>query len=321
MKFGNESEQVKEEDSFACCCSITAAFYNIDKNPTIPIISCIFNIPISVTTTLANILVLFSIWRTPSLHSPSNVLLVSLALSDLGVGIVVQPIFLVYCIAKIKRLAGLFCSITVALSMTGYCLCGVSLLTLTAISLDRYIAVHIHLRYNEIVTVKRVTTIVFVIWLCGVVNGTSLLWSSIFDYYSFIVVMFFSISVTTFAYCKIYRVVRRHQAQIQSQLQIQVVQQEGSSLDMPQFKKSFWNMVLIYCVFLFCYFPVLAVRAVISTTERTVSKQSAFELALLFLYLNSTLNPLIYCWRFQQIRVAVLETISYMILLARANDA
>ena len=169
MKPGNESGGPRTGIDFDCCCNIPSDSFKIDENPTIQIINCILTIPTSLTATLGNLLVLISIWRTPSLHTPSNILLVGLAFSDLGVGIVVQPIFLVYNIAKIKRLANLFCSSAVALSFAARCLCGVSLFTLTAISLDRYIAIFFHLRYQEIVTAKRIITIFVGIWLVCIV--------------------------------------------------------------------------------------------------------------------------------------------------------
>ena len=308
MSFGNQSDILKTNDDFECCCSITRADFNIDGKSTLQIINCILTVPTSLTATLGNLLVLISIWRTPSLHSPSNVLLVGLALSDLGVGLFVQPIFLVYNIAKIKGLMELFCSSVVTLYVTGFCLCGVSLLTLTAISLDRYIAVHLHLRYKEIVTVKRVTAVLVSIWMVGIIYGLLFLWSRTFTNIFSIVLILLNVCVTTFAYCKIYRVVRRHQAQIHRQMQAFVGQQEGNSLNLPQFKKSLVNMLLIYCTFLFCYLPYIIVTVVIFITGRTMSKQSILEVAYLLVYINSTLNPLVYCWRFQQIRAAIRET-------------
>ena len=310
MSLGNESDVLKTNDDFECCCSISRTDFDIDGKPTLQIINCILTVPTSLTAILGNLLVLISIWRTPSLHSPSNVLLVGLALSDLGVGLFVQPIFLVCVIAKIKGLMELFCSSVVTLYVTGFCLCGVSLLTLTAISLDRYIAVHLHLRYKEIVTVKRVTAVLVSIWMVGIMCGLLFLWSRTFTNIFSIVLILLNVCITTFAYCKIYRVVRRHQAQIHSQVQqVQVGQQEGNSLNLPQFKKSFVNMLLIYCAFLICYLPYLIVTGLIVRTGLTVSKHSTLEVMLVLVYLNSTLNPFLYCWRFQQIRTAIKKSV------------
>ncbi len=61
---------------------------------TIVIINCVLNAPLMLISIIGNILVLAAILRTPSLLSPSAILLCSLAVSDLLVGFVVQPLYI-----------------------------------------------------------------------------------------------------------------------------------------------------------------------------------------------------------------------------------
>ena len=51
----------------------------------------VLNVALCLTAVVTNSAMLIAIWKTPSLHSPSNILLANLALSDLGVGLIVQP--------------------------------------------------------------------------------------------------------------------------------------------------------------------------------------------------------------------------------------
>ena len=176
MSSGNESIVRESTQEFQCCCSIDHTTFDIDGKGAVQKINCILTVPTSLSATLGNLLVLISIWRTPSLHSPSNILLVGLALSDLGVGLVVQPIFFVYNIAQIKRLASLFCSTGEALVLTGHWFCATSLFTLSAISVDRYMSLYLHLRYKELITVKRVTVLLVNIWLFSFVCSLLFLW-------------------------------------------------------------------------------------------------------------------------------------------------
>lgn len=100
---------------------------------TVEIIHCIFNaflIPISIT---GNALVLVAILRSPSLRSPSIILLCCLAVSDLFVGILVQPSFIVYHLTKSSNFYK-------AMKATSFVACGVSLWTMGAIAVDRCIA-------------------------------------------------------------------------------------------------------------------------------------------------------------------------------------
>ena len=61
------------------------------------------NVPFSIIATLANALVIISIWRSRSLRTPSNMLLIGLAMSDLGVGLSVQPFFIASLISFAKQ--------------------------------------------------------------------------------------------------------------------------------------------------------------------------------------------------------------------------
>ena len=169
MDQSNASVLLETTRDFQRCCSFSyRTRFELNGEGVIQIIICILTVPTSLSATLGNLLVLISIWRTPSLHSPSNILLVGLALSDLGVGLVVQPIFFVYNIAKIKGLACVFCSSFSVFSIAAVLLCLASLFTVTATSLDMYIALYLHLRYKEIVTVKRITVILATVWVFSV---------------------------------------------------------------------------------------------------------------------------------------------------------
>ncbi|XP_078345382.1 D(2)-like dopamine receptor [Oculina patagonica] len=111
------------------------------------IINCVLNGPLMFISIIGNTLVLAAILRTPSLRSPSMILLCSLAVPDLLVGFVVQPLFL----AKELLEEDLFLLRACYFFFT-YSLCGISFCTVTAISLDRFAALHYHMKYVAIVT-------------------------------------------------------------------------------------------------------------------------------------------------------------------------
>ena len=307
MSSGNES--IVSTQEFKCCCSIDHTAFDIDGKDAVQIINCILTVPTSLSATLGNLLVLISIWRTPSLHAPSNVLLVGLALSDLGVGLVVQPIFFVCTIAKMKGLPKIFCSGLMAGFITGFWLCTVSLLTITTISVDMYMSLYLHLRYKELITVKRVTAILVNIWLFSFAYSMLYLWYDKILTKPLIYLALLCILITTSAYYKVFRIVQRHRAQVDAQVQVgQFNNQEENSTNTAERRKSLVTMFLIYCLFLLCYLPFVVVSVVMHITGYTVIKQSTIALPMFIVLLNSTLNPLVYCWRFQQIRIAVIET-------------
>ena len=103
-----------------------------------------------------NSLVLTAILRSPSLRSPSIVFLCSLAVSDLLVGLAVQPVFIA---TLFKSGDSLFQSCNMLASSC----CGVSLCTMTAIGVDRFWSLHYHMRYPNLMTSKRALRIVLLI--------------------------------------------------------------------------------------------------------------------------------------------------------------
>ena len=107
---------------------------------TIDIISCVLNAPLMLVSILGNSLVLAAILRTPSLRSPSTTFLCSLAVSDLFVGLVAQP---VYVASSFKHENGRY--LVLAYNMLTLSICGVSLFTITTISVDRFLALHCHM--------------------------------------------------------------------------------------------------------------------------------------------------------------------------------
>ena len=106
---------------------------------------------------------IFSVFRTPSLRSPSTTLLCGLAASDVIVGLIAQPLFIIRELIPNDTLFHM----VFFFSCNG---CGVSLLTMTLISLDRYAALHYHMRYATMVTSKRVICTLATMWfvICGI---------------------------------------------------------------------------------------------------------------------------------------------------------
>ena len=131
--------------------------YQIFSTSSIYLVAVIaVNLFLSFVAVLGNSKVLTTIWKNPSLHSPAHILLASLAVSDLAVGLVGQPLFIVHLFSRTR---------TVPLV---YFICssffrGEAFLPITAISLDRLLALQLHLRYHSLVTF-RVNVVVLLIW-------------------------------------------------------------------------------------------------------------------------------------------------------------
>jgi len=145
----DETHAIKVKNEVFSCYHFTVTDFNIgDIWHGWYILSCALSAVFSITATVANLLVLAAIRRTPSLHSPSNTLLFGLALADLGVGLLVHPLYFSLIIGKLVRNREVFCEAGIAVEVIANALCIISLLTVTAVSLDRYLALRLHLRYR-----------------------------------------------------------------------------------------------------------------------------------------------------------------------------
>ena len=129
---------------------------------TVTIIFCSLNILLSITESVGNILILIALRKVTSLHSPTKLLFQCLAITDLAVGLISQPLYVIDLINfSLWNIFSILYDITWASSI---CLCSVSLDTTTALSVDRLLALLLKLRYRHVVTLKRVRVVVFCFW-------------------------------------------------------------------------------------------------------------------------------------------------------------
>ncbi|KAL3999608.1 NLR family CARD domain-containing protein 3 [Sarotherodon galilaeus] len=128
---------------------------------------------VSLLTVVLNLLVVVSISHFKQLHTPTNTLLLSLAMSDLLVGLLVMPIEGLRYIETCWLLGRLMCALSPYLS---YCLLSVSLGSMVLISVDRYIAICDPLLYSSKITVNRVKLSACFCWACSLLyNGCILM--------------------------------------------------------------------------------------------------------------------------------------------------
>ena len=274
------------------------------------IVNAALNVVLSVVTTIANILVFPAIRKSTSLYLPSKLLLCGLVLTDLGVGLVVQPLFTVLLISLYKDFSrsGIGCFIIASTAITGTTMSCASVMTMELISLDRYIAFHFHLRYKEIVTANRVVVALVAVWLNSVFVASTVLWNA--PLYNYIVFLggFVVFLVTSSAYIKIYYGLRQdHGHNAKDQAQVEAQQQAGNTLNVAKYRRTVSNMLWVYCVFILCYLPFILTRILIVIVGGTVFLLNAGDFATTVVFLNSCLNPFLYCYRLPEIRANVLQ--------------
>ena len=234
-------------------------------------------------------------------------LLLSLAISDLGVGLVVQPLYVVFLVMRLKELSSKNRNVILtdkALGFTGVFLCYASFFGVMALTADRFLALYLHLRYQELATHRRVVSVVMFIWVISALLSILGRFCMNITYFITGTIAPVFLILTVFCYCKIYLAVRRHRNQIQDlQVQLEAQNVEGMAT-LAKLNKSSAGTFYVYLVFVACYLPHICVSfAFMFKRNSLISTSEDYTLTLVFL--NSSLNPLIYCWKMRQIRYAI----------------
>ena len=292
-------------------------------------INCLLNAPFIFISITGNLLVLVAILRTPSLRSPSITFLCSLAVSDFLVGIVVQPLYVATELIENS-------SLKKAMDTMAFTLCGVSLLTMTTISVDRFLALHYHMRYPNLMTEHRAMRTSAMLWFVSLLLGCLTVWNMKVYYFSVLIIIAICVLVSTICYIQIYGIVKQHQLQIHFQQQAvktattghyqirnnqignnQIKNNQigniptgniqiGKTLKVQRSAKSAKNTFIYYVVMILCYTPVFISMSILAVSSNLWT--SAWRLAETAALMNSSINPFLYCWRLRELRKALLNT-------------
>ena len=176
-----------------------------------------FNIILSFTASLGNFLILLTLYKVSFLHPVTKFLFACLATTDLCVGLFSQPLFVANIILNtdlantdldILQHVGEFVYIS------SYVLCGVSVLTSTAISVDRLLVLLLRLRYRQVVTQKRVQAVILLCWVTAVSCGLVRVWSQTISQIVVLVIGLVSLVTSVFCYVKIHLTLQGNQATV-----------------------------------------------------------------------------------------------------------
>ena len=298
--FTGDGQQKTVED-LTCSPNLTAGLHGQLK------FVSVFNFFLSVTGFLGNALSLIALHKESSLHPPSKLLLRSLATTDLCVNLIVEPLSVAYRMSVVIENWNICPHLSAAGFLTGYILCGVSVATLAELSVDRLLALLLGLRYRQVVTLKRTYLIVIITWVITAIFSAMWFWNArITLWYGTIAIPLYLI-ISTFSYTKIFLTLRQHNTQIHSHN----VQQpnQTNQLNIARYKKTFSTAIWLQLTLAACYLPHGVVTALRAKSGLSVSVYHARIYKTTLIFLNSSLNPILYCWKLDEVRQAVKDTI------------
>ena len=264
------------------------------------------NIFLAITASLGNTLILIALHKVTSIYPPTKLLFRCLAVTDLLVGLISQPLYVTILFPRFTTW-----NENVAIDLAdGFffrLLPAVSLLTSAAISVDRLLALLLGLRYRHTVTLRRVWVVIVCIWLISALPATGDIffeYPKLYDiaFWLFSALITFSLLVSVFSYAKIFKTLRYRQVQVHCNTQQkQRPNGGGNQLNIARYKKTVYSIAWVQLALLICYLPYILIGWFGDSTEIDILG----ELFVTLIYLNSSLNPALYCWRIRDVRQEV----------------
>lgn len=265
-----------------------------------------FPIVLAVFIAMFNSLVLFLTTRVRSLRTVTNLILGSLAFSDLLSGVLGIPFYLACSAIQERVVCGITQMLTRFFSIS-------IVLHLFLVSVDRHVAVIHAIRYSSLITKRRILSLLLSVWLTAVfVSLIQLSWIGldmnvnegieektariIIIYDIFCIILFFLVPLITmiFCYITIFLVLRK---------QLRVIEQNNT----PSFRKNVRRssarerraaviFVIMISIYIFCWLPyfLLGLFHLIGNDFFTLPISVEYTLFYYPKFLNSLLNPLLY---------------------------
>lgn len=274
--------------------------------PLVSIINCFF----AVTALLGNTLILIALHKETSLHPPSKLLYRCLAMTDLLVGLISEPSAAVYSMTLgIERDHQHWldvCIYSALISTVSFTiLCTVSLLTLAAISVDRLLALTTGVRYRHVVTKGKTRAFLACFWISSIAFASLSVWKYQIPFTFRYGIIFLILLISAFCYLRIHLILRRR---------LRVNQEQESHtgnipLNIARYRKTLSAALWVQLALVICYLPYSIVIAIITTNGLSTSLHTLWGFSSVLVYLNSSLNPFLYCWKIRSLRQAVKDTV------------
>ena len=254
---------------------------------------------------VGNALVLVAIWRNAILRTPSYILIAGLAFTDLCTGLITEPFYVALSLiflanpkfVIVHNRPMTYRVIGAISSFSAKYFYQVSLLMVTLMSVERWL----HMSRRSVMTGRRAcfaVALLFLIAIPLVLFGFELV-SGLVYYATSISLLLVCITVTSFTYFKIFRIIRRHQQQIHATSLSQDFAQPAINFD--KYKKSIVSILYILFIFYLGYLP-LTISFVLLLVLRHEFSVLLITVSTMLVFLSSALNPLLYLGRMKDIR-------------------
>ncbi|XP_056245509.1 trace amine-associated receptor 13c-like [Seriola aureovittata] len=289
---------------------------------------------ITLLTVVLNLLVIISISHFRQLHTTTNLLLLSLAVTDFLVGLLQMP-------AEILLFRGCWilgdfiCAVN---HFLGYLIVSVSVGSMVLISIDRYMAICDPMFYNTKVTLRRVQYCVCLLWIFSAVHSTWILRdflkqpekykichgecvvinSDAEGIVDLVVTFLGPILVIILLYMRVFLVALSQARAMRSHITAVKLQRSETEKSKRSERKAARTLGVVIAVFILCSCPYYSFAV---AADSTLVGASSASIEIWLLYFNSSLNPVIYVFFYPWFRKAIKHIITLQILQPGSSEA
>ena len=295
-------EETTTITEFLCSAELRRQVYNH------PIILPVLHIFVFITAVLGNTLILIALYKENSLHRPSKVLNCNLAITDLCVGITAVPLTVLRFMVMMKRKWNVCRLVFHSNFIISYSLGGVSLLTTTAISLDRLLALVLGLRYRQVVTLKKTCATIATLWFVAIVSAATHLFNTLITSWCGNIAILLCVVTSIVSHTKIFLTLRHNKIRVQSHISLGQPSQ-AFSLNKARYRKAVSSALWVQITLVVCYLPYFIAVALMTREGFALPLYLAREYTTTLVFVNSSLNPMLYCWKIREVREAMKEII------------
>ena len=153
-----------------------------------------------------------------------------LTVSDFLVGVICQPFYVAFQIVELADSLSAYCTLRLIHNISSWTTSGVSLSILSTVSIDRLLALTLHLRYSAVITVARVIKTAVWLWTVATAVATLKFWMNKWIIIPALMLVLVFL-ITTLSTLKIFQIVRRHQRQISQSVQSNTINNSCSNVE------------------------------------------------------------------------------------------
>ena len=270
---------------------------------------------LSVPAVAGNALILATIWRRTFLRTSFHSLLSGLAVTDLLTGLISQPLYASSHLINGQNAAvkldnpEVVSVLGIIAGFSTYLFINITLATMTVMSIERWLhmsrrsSTTSHRRYYAAMVILLSpipALVVYILTLRELAFWYTLCKITIAKFS-------FCYLIISFAYFKVYQIIRRHQLQTQATATSQNFDQPA--IDLAKYKKSVATMLYIFLLLSMCFLPFF-VSSVLSLLITGEVKESSIDLSMVLVFLFSSLNPGLYLWRMRDIRIGLKQLLA-----------